>query len=159
MTTRILSLALALALLLFGGCSPSQISDYDAATAAATPEAGGAFTIPSGRAGVPPIEIEVVAKGDGRRPIIEENVTLHYIGTFLDGKEFDNSRKRGAPLEFELGDDGIITGWHLIIERMQVGDRWTATIPSPLAYGSRGSFGVIAANTDLVFDMELVGVR
>ena len=98
-------------------------------------------------------------KGDGRQPRAGESVKVHYIGTFLDGKQFDNSRKRGAPLEFDLGDGDIITGWHLIIERMHVGDRWTATIPSPLAYGSRGSFGTIAANTDLVFDMELLGVR
>jgi FK506-binding protein 1 len=140
-------------------CSEPWSSGYDAATAPPTPETGGAFTIPSGREGVPPIEVDVVAKGDGRAPAVGESVTLHYIGTFLDGKEFGNSRKRGKPLEFELGADGIIRGWHLVVERMHVGDRWTVKIPSPLAYGSRGSFGVIAANTDLVFDMELIGVR
>jgi len=153
--------ALGLAFLLFGfgGCSDSLISDYDAATAPPTPAAGSAFTIPSGREGVPPIKVAVAVKGDGRQPSAGESVKLRYVGTFLDGKEFDNSRNRGAPFEFELGEDGIITGWHLVIERMHVGDRWTATIPSPLAYGSRGSFGVIAADTDLVFELELLGVR
>ena len=151
-------LLLALAVLCCA-CSEPWNSGYDPATAAPTPAAGGTFTIPSGRDGVPPIEVEVVEKGSGSAPAVGQTVAVHYVGTFLDGKEFENSRDHGTPIAFELGADGIIRGWNLVVERMHVGDRWKVMIPSPLAYGSRGSFGVIAADTDLVFDMELMEVR
>ena len=157
--TLLSAFILVILLTVCGACSEPWSSGYDAATAPPTPEAGGAFTIPSGYESVPAIEVEVVAKGDGRAPTVGDSVSVHYIGTFADGKEFESSRKYGKPIAFELGTDGIIQGWHLVVERMRVGDRWKVKIPSPLAYGTRGSFGVIAANTDLVFDMELLDVR
>ncbi len=163
MTIRTISLALTLSLgLVLTGCngsSGSQAPDFDPATAVPTPEAGGSFTIPSGRTGVPPIQIDVLAKGDGMEARSGDTVAMHYVGTFLDGKQFDSSRDTGQAFEFRLGTGGVISGWDLVVERMHVGDRWKAMIPSPLAYGSRGALGAIPADTDLVFDMELLRVR
>ena len=39
------------------------------------------------------------------------NVAVHYVGTFEDGTEFDNSHTRGSTLEFEVGSGRMIKGF------------------------------------------------
>ena len=34
---------------------------------------------------------------------VGNNVKVHYVGTLVDGTEFDNSYVRGAPISFEVG--------------------------------------------------------
>lgn len=160
-------LALALVLsfgLVLSGCngdSDSQVSDDAAAADPApveTPGPGESFSIPSGRAGVPAIRVTVIEKGDGMQARVGDTVALHYTGTFLDGKQFDSSAG-GAPFEFRIGHGGAIDGWQIVAERMRIGDRWKAVIPSGLAYGQRGHPAGIPGDTDLAFDMELVRIR
>lgn len=88
-------------------------------------------------------------------PKIEDTAIVHYIGTFVDGTEFDNSVKRGAPYKTKL--TSVIKGWTEILQLMKVGDKWKVVIPSDLAYGDMGRDGKFAGST-LVFEMELVGV-
>jgi FKBP-type peptidyl-prolyl cis-trans isomerase len=55
---------------------------------------------------------EVLKAGAGRRPKHAECCVLHYVGTFKsNGREFDNSRKKGKPLTFLLGIGSVIKGW------------------------------------------------
>ena len=42
---------------------------------------------------------------------------------------------------------------------MKVGEQRQLQIPSALAYGSRGAGDLILPNSDLIFDVELVGAR
>jgi FKBP-type peptidyl-prolyl cis-trans isomerase FkpA len=84
-------------------------------------------------------------------------VKVHYKGTFPDGKEFDSSYSRGAPIEFPL--NRVIPCWTEGVQRIKVGGKARLTCPSSIAYGSRGAAGVIPPNATLVFEVELLGVN
>jgi len=98
------------------------------------------------------------AKGTGTQAIAGKRVKVHYTGTFLDGKEFDSSRKKNQPLEFTLGKGQMIKAFDEGVALMKVGGKATIIVPSSLAYGESGS-GSIPAYTTLVFDLELMDVQ
>ncbi|KAF5328796.1 hypothetical protein D9619_011529 [Psilocybe cf. subviscida] len=88
-----------------------------------------------------------------------DTVQVHYTGTLFDnGEKFDSSVDRGQPLPFKLGVGQVIKGWDKGIEGMCVGEKRTLTIPSDMAYGSRGAGGRIPPNAALVFTTELMGL-
>jgi FKBP-type peptidyl-prolyl cis-trans isomerase len=101
------------------------------------------------------IELE----GSGDHPEPGDNVKVHYTGTLLDGTKFDSSLDRNEPLEFAIGRRQVIQGWDEGIALLKPGGKGTLFIPSPLAYGERGAGGVIAPNSVLKFDVELVEVN
>lgn len=94
-------------------------------------------------------------KGKGVSPKATDDVTAHYVGTLLDGTEFDNSIKRGQPATFGLSN--VIQGWQEVLPLMKVGDKVKCWIPPQLGYGSRGN-SKIPANSLLVFEIELIAV-
>ncbi len=66
-------------------------------------------------------------------------VATHYRGSFLDGRVFDDSRRRGDKLSFRLGD--LIPAWNLAIPRVKNGGSIRIFAPSELAYGADGLAG------------------
>jgi FKBP-type peptidyl-prolyl cis-trans isomerase len=96
--------------------------------------------------------------GDGPEARAGQTVSVHYTGTFPDGRKFDSSRDRGQPFQFPLGGGRVIRGWDEGVAGMKVGGRRTLVIPPDLGYGSRDN-GPIPANSVLHFDVELLGVR
>ena len=78
------------------------------------------------------------------------------MGALLDGTEFDNSVKRGEPLEFPV--NAVIEGWQDLLMVLKEGDKVKAWIPSALAYGEEGVPPLIPANAMLVFEVELLKV-
>ena len=102
------------------------------------------------------IYYKVLETGDGKvSPTVRSIVSVHYRGTLIDGKEFDNSYKRNCPEAFRLCD--VIDGWQIALQQMHVGDKWTIYIPSEMGYGSKAS-GPIPANSTLIFEVELLGI-
>jgi FKBP-type peptidyl-prolyl cis-trans isomerase FkpA len=102
------------------------------------------------------IVFESVQNGSGPSPKATDTVTVHYRGTFPDGREFDSSYKRGQPTSFPL--NRVIPCWTEAVQLMKVGGKARITCPPQLAYGERGAGGVIPPNATLVFDIELVKI-
>ena len=88
-----------------------------------------------------------------------DQVWVHYVGKLQDGTEFDNSYKRGEPIPLTLGQGSVIKGWEEGLLGMKVGEKRTLIIPPDLAYGADGRPPTIPANSTLVFDVELVGLK
>jgi len=103
------------------------------------------------------LQYEVITKGTGTvHPAATDKVTVHYHGTFIDGKVFDSSVERGEPATFGLNQ--VIPGWTEGVQLMNVGDKFRFTIPYNLAYGENGSGGRIAPYSALVFEVELLEI-
>lgn len=113
-------------------------------------EASGSLQIETLRAA--PANCGAAAKGDV--------VYVHYTGTLQSGKKFDSSHDRGEPIDFVLGQGQVIKGWEQGITGMLLGEKRKLVIPPELGYGSQAvGGGLIPANSTLVFEVELVGIR
>ena len=55
------------------------------------------------------LQYKILREGKGNNPTLEDMVTVNYIGTLIDGTEFDNSYNRKKPTTFKLKD--VIKGW------------------------------------------------
>ena len=102
------------------------------------------------------IWVEIEREGTGAPPRRGAEVTVHYVGRFLDGREFDSSRSRGTPFTFPVGAGRVIPGWDLSVLAMREGEQRTVVLPPELAYGDRGAGGVIPPGAFLVFEIELL---
>ncbi len=88
-----------------------------------------------------------------------DTVSVHYAGSLLDtGKQFDSSYDRGRPLDFQLGAGRVIKGWDEGLLDMCIGEKRKLTIAPELGYGAQ-AVGPIPANSALVFETELVGIK
>ena len=96
-------------------------------------------------------------EGTGAMPKATDTVSVHYRGTFPDGKEFDSSFKRNQPAEFPL--NRVIPCWTEGVAKMKVGGKAKLTCPPGIAYGARGAPGAIPPNATLHFEVELLGIR
>ena len=102
------------------------------------------------------LQYTVIKKGSGPKPKATDKVKVHYVGSLLDGKEFDSSIGRGEPAVFQL--TGIIPGWIEALQLMNVGSKYKLFIPPNLGYGA-GPNGPGGPNSVLVFDVELLGIE
>ena len=102
------------------------------------------------------IQYEVLKDAAGAKPKAFDTVVVNYVGTLLNGTEFDNSIKRGQPVEFKLNQ--VIKGWTEGLQLMSVGSKYKFYIPYNLAYGLNGN-GPIPGGATLVFEVELLNVK
>jgi FKBP-type peptidyl-prolyl cis-trans isomerase len=80
-------------------------------------------------------------------------VTVNYVGVACTtGKIFDSSYSRSTPYDADLSPTGtIIQGWKDGIPGMKIGGVRLLTIPSALAYSTRGQGADIAPDESLYF--------
>ena len=99
---------------------------------------------------------KVTEPGSGTiSPRPDDVVSVHYRGTLIGGREFDNSYERNCPEAFRLNQ--VIEGWQIALQQMHVGDKWVVYIPYTSGYGNRAS-GPIPAFSTLIFEVELLGI-
>jgi FKBP-type peptidyl-prolyl cis-trans isomerase FkpA len=146
--------------------SIAQAAGQDASAQAQTQAPAAAVPAPAAEVANPLVKIDNVV-GTGREATAGNKVVVHYTGWFYKplalkqhGRKFDSSVDRGEPLDFQLGAGRVIKGWDQGVAGMKVGGKRTLIIPSELAYGKRGAGGgSIPADSDLIFDVELLDVK
>ena len=103
------------------------------------------------------LQYEVITQGAGATPKATDQVTVHYKGTLLDGKQFDSSYDRGEPATFGLNQ--VIKGWTEGVQLMQEGSKFRFFLPYNLAYGANGTpDGSIPPFSALIFEVELIKI-
>jgi len=104
------------------------------------------------------LQFKVLKEGNGDIPTMENNVTVHYHGTHLDGGVFDSSVERNEPFTHNMNDP-LIKGWVDALLMMPEGSKWRVFMPANLAYGEYGSPPVIEPNETLIFEIELLSIN
>ena len=96
-------------------------------------------------------------KGNGRKPIRGEEITIDYEGFFFNGEKFDSSLDRKEPLSFTLGEQGqVIKGFDVGLRQLSKGSEAIFIIPSTLAFSKTGSStGLIPPYTPLLYKVRL----
>jgi peptidylprolyl isomerase len=100
-----------------------------------------------------------IKTGDGAAAAPGQEYTVHYTGWLRDGAKFDSSVDRGTPLPFIQGRRAVIAGWDSGFEGMKVDGKRRLFIPYQLGYGELGRGRAIPPKAELIFDVELLGVR
>ena len=111
----------------------------------------GVVVLPSG------LQYKIITNGTGSKPGKEDEVTVEYTGTLIDGTVFDSTDKAGKPAAFKVTQ--VIPGWTEALQLMPTGSTWEIYVPSNLAYGPRSVGGPIGPNETLVFNVHLISVK
>jgi FKBP-type peptidyl-prolyl cis-trans isomerase FkpA len=104
------------------------------------------------------LEIDTVKAGTGAHPAQTDYVLFNYVGHLANGKDSI------AATTWPRQRQSIIPGLSTALQTMQKGGKYHVYIPSRLAYGEEKHNQMtgevsIPANSDLVFDIELVDFK
>lgn len=100
------------------------------------------------------IDIEI---GTGEEVPVGATITAHYTGALVkNGIIFQSSHDFGQAISFGL--DQVVKGWTVGVPGMKIGGTRRLVIPAEMAYGASSPAKNIPANSDLVFDIELVAI-
>lgn len=107
----------------------------------------GVVTLPGG------VQYRVLKEGAGASPAKQDNVSIHYSGSQINGSEFYTTRKGGKPQIVMVGN--MIPGIRDALVRMRPGDRWQIFVPGELGYAA----GNPLYGKTVIFDVELLEVN
>ncbi|HHV41023.1 MAG TPA: FKBP-type peptidyl-prolyl cis-trans isomerase [Bacteroidales bacterium] len=107
----------------------------------------GVITLPSG------LQYKVIREGSDVRAKETDTVEVHYVGTLIDGTEFDSSYSRNEPAKFPL--NRVIPAWTEGMQLVGEGGKIILYVPSNLGYGENGAGGIIGPNSTLIFEVEV----
>lgn len=106
------------------------------------------------------IFMNIKEAGDTTAIMEGREVVIHYRGTDLNGRVFDDSRRMDAPLRFVMGNENqVIEGLEIALYEMTKGDLATLIIPSWYAFGSKGSAGGhVPPYSTVIYTVEVLEV-
>lgn len=96
------------------------------------------------------VQVITLKAGEGDSPKTSDVALINYKGTLKDGTVFDENKQVPMPLQ------GVIPGFTTALSAMQKGGKYQVMIPAKVGYGDKDN-GPIPANSDLYFDIELLG--
>lgn len=105
------------------------------------------------------VELEIIDIEVGTGEVVNPGATItaHYTGALVkNGIIFQSSHDFGDAITFGLSQ--VISGWTNGVPGMKVGGVRRLIIPAEQAYGAKSPASNIPANSDLVFDIELVAI-
>ncbi|MFO7845926.1 MAG: FKBP-type peptidyl-prolyl cis-trans isomerase [Balneolaceae bacterium] len=147
-------LLLLSSLFLLAGCLDSTSSDFDEYDNTADLEyleenrqKEGVTELESG------LQYRVIEEGDGISPTEESIVVFDFIGTFVDGEEFNDTYESGSKAISFLNE--LPPGLEEGLKLMNIGATYEFVLPADLAYGDRPPQGFPPGAT-LIFELELV---
>jgi FKBP-type peptidyl-prolyl cis-trans isomerase len=104
------------------------------------------------------LEITDIEIGTGEEVKSGATITAHYTGALVkNGIIFQSSHDFGQAISFGL--DQVIKGWTVGVPGMRIGGTRRLIIPAEMAYGASSPAKNIPANSDLVFDIDLVAIK
>ena len=97
--------------------------------------------------------------GTGAKPTLDDQIQVKYTGKLLSNKNVFDSNDTGATFPLNR----LIVGWQTTLPLLPEGTIVTLYVPSGLAYGpqaykDQNGNELIPANSNLIFDLELVKV-
>ena len=97
-------------------------------------------------------------RGTGPVVVAGQTIRVHYTGVvWADGKQFDSSWDRRAPVDFPIGEGSVIAGWDQGLVGTTVGSQILLVIPPALGYGTEGNANAGIKGTDtLVFVVDVL---
>ena len=104
------------------------------------------------------VEVDTIKQGTGAPVTVDQVPIVNYVGKLRSGKVFDQASEVPMPLA------QMIPGFRDGLTRMRVGGKYRLVIPSDKAYGAEEKKNpmtgevVIPANSDLVFDIDVLQV-
>ena len=115
--------------------------------------------IPEVESGPTGLKYLEVLKGTGDRPKSGQLVTVQVQGLLRDGAVFEDSRRRGGPLQFVIGHGDVVPGLELGVGTMRLGGRTLFVVPPELGYPAGDEDRGIPADEKLIYAVELLGIR
>lgn len=99
------------------------------------------------------LQYRIIEESDGVVPTDETAVVLHFIGTFVDGSEFNNSYEQESPIMISVAE--LLSGLREGVQLMNVGAIYEFVLPADLAYGNSPPQGIPPGAT-LIYEVELI---
>lgn len=102
------------------------------------------------------IKKKLLKRGIGwESPEFGDEVTVHYVGTLLDGRKFVSTEDDSEPFSYKVGSGQMVSGFDHGIITMKKGERALFTLPPKMGYGEAGTDG-IPPNSIIQFEVELI---
>lgn len=96
--------------------------------------------------------------GTGNKPVVGDEVLIHYSVKNMEGKLLDSTRERNEMFSYVIGQqDQVLEGFDIGIREMKKGGKAILIVPSVRAFGKNGSStGIVKGYQTLIYSVEII---